>query len=398
MSNTEKFLGIDSGALKQKCGLLTAREIVQQPKIWGAVQALLEKSNNEIVAFLEPLIMDKNARIILTGAGTSSFIGECLAPLMLNNLSQRVEAISTTNLVSGPQHYFQKDVPTLLVSFARSGNSPESVAAVDLADQCVDNIYHLIITCNEDGQLYKQSIDQKKSKVLLLPNETHDRGFAMTSSFTSMLLSAASIFGVIDSSAKSIAAISNSTAALINDALPVLNNLVSRKFERVVYLGSNELKGLAQEAALKLLELSDGRVVGLFDSPLGFRHGPKTVVNEKTLIVLFVSNDPYTRQYDLDLLRELRTDNRAGQVLVLSAKDDIANTAQDDSNIYVRGLAAKNDLELALPYVVFAQIFAFLQSLSLGITPDTPSMSGTVNRVVKGVTIYPFDNNVSGKE
>jgi tagatose-6-phosphate ketose/aldose isomerase len=398
MSNVEKFLGIDSSALEQKSGLLTAREIVQQPKIWGTVQALLEKSNNEIVAFLEPLIMDKNARIILTGAGTSSFIGECLAPLMLNNLSQRVEAISTTNLVSGPQHYFQKDVPTLLVSFARSGNSPESVAAVDLAYQCIDNIYHLIITCNEDGQLYKQSIGQKKSKVLLLPNETHDRGFAMTSSFTSMLLSAASIFGVIDSSAKSIAAISNSTAELINDALPVLNNLVSRKFERVVYLGSNELKGLAQEAALKLLELSDGRVVGLFDSPLGFRHGPKTVVNEKTLIVLFVSNDPYTRQYDLDLLRELRADNRAGQVLVLSAKDDIANTAQDNSNIYVRGLATKNDLELALPYVVFAQIFAFLQSLSLGITPDTPSMSGTVNRVVKGVTIYPFDNKISGKE
>ncbi len=391
MSNTEKFLGIAASELENKSGLLTAREIVQQPRVWGDVQTLLENRNDEITAFLAAILIDKNSRIILTGAGTSAFIGECLAPLMLNKLNQRVEAISTTNLVSGPQRYFQKDIPTLLVSFARSGNSPESVAAVDLADQSVNKIYHLIITCNEDGHLYKQSAQQKNSLLLLLPNETHDRGFAMTSSFTSMFLSAASIFGLIDSSVTSIASISTATTGLISDALPILNNLVSKKFERVVYLGSNELKGLAQESALKLLELSDGQVVGLFDSPLGFRHGPKTIVNEKTLVVLFVSNDPYTRQYDLDLLRELRADNRAGQVLALSAKDDIAQTDQESSNIYLRGLATKNDIELALPYIVFAQMFAFLQSLALGITPDTPSISGTVNRVVKGVTIYPLE-------
>lgn len=388
--STEKYLGIAASELETKSGLLTAREIVQQPKIWGDVQTLLENRAAEIASFLKPLIENKNARIILTGAGTSAFIGECLAPLMLNRLGQRVEAISTTNLVSGPQRYFQKDVPTLLVSFARSGNSPESVAAVNLADQNVKAIYHLIITCNEEGQLYKQSAQQKNSLVLLLPNETHDRGFAMTSSFTSMFLSAASIFSVIDSSSTSIAAIRTATTELLSDTLPVLNNLVSKKFERVVYLGSNELKGLAQEAALKLLELSDGQVVGLFDSPLGFRHGPKTIVNEKTLVVLFVSNDPYTRQYDLDLLRELRADNRAGQVLALSAKDDIP-ASQQNSNVYLRGLTNKNDIELALPYIVFAQMFAFLQSLALGITPDTPSMSGTVNRVVKGVTIYPLE-------
>lgn len=388
--STEKYLGIAASELATKSGLLTAREIVQQPKIWGDVQTLLENRAAEIASFLKPLIENKNARIILTGAGTSAFIGECLAPLMLNSLGQRVEAISTTNLVSGPQRYFQKDVPTLLVSFARSGNSPESVAAVNLADQNVKAIYHLIITCNEEGQLYKQSIHQKNSLVLLLPNETHDRGFAMTSSFTSMFLSAASIFSVIEASSNSIAAIRAATTELLSDTLPVLNNLVSKKFERVVYLGSNELKGLAQEAALKLLELSDGQVVGLFDSPLGFRHGPKTIVNEKTLVVLFVSNDPYTRQYDLDLLRELRVDNRAGQVLALTAKDDIPKSPEN-SNVYLRGLANKNDIELALPYIVFAQMFAFLQSLALGITPDTPSMSGTVNRVVKGVTIYPLE-------
>ncbi len=172
-----------------------------------------------------------------------------------------------------------------------------------------------------------------------------------------------------------------------------MNALVSKKFERVVYLGSNELKALAQEAALKLLELSDGQVVAISDSPLGFRHGPKTVLNEKTLVVVFVSNNPYTRQYDLDLLRELRSDNRAGEILALSASDDIfsLDSASKSNSVYLPGISTKNDIEIALPFVVFAQIFAFLQSLALGITPDSPSRSGTVNRVVEGVTIYPLN-------
>lgn len=207
----------------------------------------------------------------------------------------------------------------------------------------------------------------------------------MTSSFTSMLLTAGLAFGVVDGPA--LVPMRQAANDLMTRGLPLINQLVARGFKRVVYLGSNELKGLAQEAALKLLELSDGKVVGMFDTPLGFRHGPKTIIDRDTLVVLMMSNDPYTRRYDSDLLRELRADGRAGQVLALTAQND---GATDGDHLLLDHVGECGDLELALPYIVFAQMFAFLYSLALEIRPDTPSMSGTVNRVVSGVNIYPF--------
>jgi tagatose-6-phosphate ketose/aldose isomerase len=384
---TEHILGVDKTILDQRGGAFTASEITHQAPVWGEVAALVAAQGPALSAFLTPLLARADLRIILTGAGTSAFIGDCLLPSLLKRLGRRVEAIATTDLVSAPSHYLQAQAPTLLVSFARSGSSPESVAAVALADQLVSQVYHLIITCNGDGLLYQHAQGQANACAIVLPDATHDRAFAMTSSFTSMLLTASLVFGVIDGAGPALAAAQQAAGDLMVGGLPLINALVARRFKRVVYLGSNELKGLAQEAALKLLELSDGKVVALFDTPLGFRHGPKTIIDGDTLVVLMMSNDPYARRYDSDLLRELRADGRAGKVLALSAQ---ADGAQDGDHLLLNHAAESSDLELALPYIVFAQMFAFLYSLALEIRPDTPSMSGTVNRVVSGVNIYPF--------
>ena len=268
------------------------------------------------------------------------------------------------------------------------------MAAVALADQLVADVHHLVITCNADGELYRMAEGRANALAILLPEATHDRGFAMTTSFTSMLLSAALAFGAMADDA--VRAPSAAARQLLHSALPLLNELVARRFDRVVYLGSNELRGLAREAALKLLELTDGQVVALFDSPLGFRHGPKTIVNDRTLVVVLLSNDAHARRYDLDLLRELRNDGRAGRVLALSG---IADPALGDDCVPLDGIGDAGELALALPYIVFCQSYALLQSLDLGLRPDTPSVSGTVNRVVRGVTIYPCEgkNDVSGR-
>jgi tagatose-6-phosphate ketose/aldose isomerase len=380
------ILGVDPARLREQGGELTAREIAQQPEVWPRIEALLGAQRAALTAFLAPLLARPDLRIVLAGAGTSAFIGECLEPAMLRQ-GRRVEALPTTDLVSGPQHFFQRAAPTLMVSFARSGSSPESVAAVALADQLVDQVYHLVITCNPDGQLYRLTQGRQDALAILLPDETHDRGFAMTTSFTSMLLAAALAFDLVPAGAA--ATVSAAASDLAARALPLLSGLVSQQFKRVVYLGSNELRALAREAALKLLELSDGQVLAMFDSPLGFRHGPKTIVDPSTLVVVMLSNDPQARRYDLDLLRELRADGRAGRVLALSARDEPA--AGDDCFV-LRGAQAAGELELALPFIVFGQAFAFLQSLALGLRPDTPSVSGTVNRVVSGVTIYPYQS------
>jgi tagatose-6-phosphate ketose/aldose isomerase len=384
----KEIFGIGVDRLDAAGGGQTAREIAQQPSVWAEIDVLVSSKRAALDAFLNPLLARADLRIVLTGAGTSAFLGECLAPDLLGK-GLRAEAVATTDLVSGPLHFLQPKVPTLLVSFARSGSSPESTAAVALADQLVDEVYHLVITCNADGELYRMAQGRSDAFAILLPDATHDRGFAMTTSFTSMLLTAALAFGVLAPGAA--AAASAAAGRLQQAALPLLQTLVARRFQRVVYLGSNALRGLAREASLKLLELTDGRVVALFDSPLGFRHGPKTIVDADTLVVVLLSNDAYTRRYDLDLLRELRNDGRAGRVLALSgrAAPELGDDWGDDC-LVLEGAEDAADLALALPYILFCQAFALLQSLAQGIRPDTPSASGTVNRVVRGVTIYPY--------
>jgi tagatose-6-phosphate ketose/aldose isomerase len=379
-------LQLDETALDGAGALWTAREIAQQPASWRRTQDLLRQQASLIAGFLTPLLARPDLRIILTGAGSSAFIGECLAPLLLQQLDRRVEAIATTDLLSGPRQYFQHDVPTLLVSFGRSGGSPESVAVVALAEQMLRECHQLVITCNEHGALYQRCRERPNSLAILLPAETHDRGFAMTSSFTSMMLAAWMAFGGADDGTPEVALIARAAEDVIDQHNPTLRELAAKSYSRVVYLGSNGFKALAREAALKLLELTDGKVIATFDSPLGFRHGPKTIVTRDTLIFVFVSNDPYTRRYDLDLLSELRSDALAGRVIAITAQ--VHDAVTQSEHLHVQQLDRAGDGDLYFPYIVCAQLYAFHRSLSLGNKPDLPSNSGTVNRVVRGVTIH----------
>ena len=379
-------LQLDETALDGAGALWTAREIAQQPASWRRTQDLLRQQASLIAGFLTPLLARPDLRIILTGAGSSAFIGECLAPLLLQQLDRRVEAIATTDLLSGPRQYFQHDVPTLLVSFGRSGGSPESVAVVALAEQMLRECHQLVITCNEHGALYQRCRERPNSLAILLPAETHDRGFAMTSSFTSMMLAAWMAFGGADDGTPEVALIARAAEDVIDQHNPTLRELAAKSYSRVVYLGSNGFKALAREAALKLLELTDGKVIATFDSPLGFRHGPKTIVTRDTLIFVFISNDPYTRRYDLDLLSELRSDALAARVIAITAQ--VHDAVTHSEYLHVQQLTRAGDGDLYFPYIVCGQLYAFHRSLSLGNKPDLPSNSGTVNRVVRGVTIH----------
>lgn len=381
------YLGQPQAALEAAGGIWTAREISQQPEVWTAVEHALVDEAAALGAFLGPLLARRDLRIVLTGAGTSAFVGECLAPAMKRRTQLRVDAVATTDLVGSPATWLEPKVPTLLVSFARSGNSPESMAAVAIAEEGLPDCHHLVVTCNAEGGLYRQRQRLRSSHAVLLPDATNDRGFAMTSSFTGMVLAASLAFDL--SPQDSPTQLSVWTEGVLETQLPLLGRLVRSGFERVVYLGSDTLKGLAREAALKLLELSDGKVVALAETPLGFRHGPKTIVNKKTLVVVLLGNDPYTRRYDLDLLNELRSDGVAGRVLALSALP--LDVPHPDNILIPPGAGGVSDLSLCLPYAVFAQTFAFLQSLSLGLRPDAPNAGGTVSRVVRGVTLYPWD-------
>jgi tagatose-6-phosphate ketose/aldose isomerase len=372
----------------------TAREVLQQPEVWAEIERRTAGEADGLAEFLDPLLARPDGRVVLTGAGTSAYIGECLAPALARVLDRRVDAIPTTDLVVSPQSYLSPGTPTLLVSFGRSGNSPESVAAARLADARIEDCAHLIITCDAEGALAQYARQHSRARIVVLPERSNDRSFAMTSSFTGMLLTGALVLGAVRGVGMRRPKLEHAAARVLPESLPFLKELVSLNFERAVYLGSRELKGLAREAALKMLELTDGRVVALADSPLGFRHGPKTILNKSTLVVVFVSNDDYTRQYDWDLVAELRRDGVAGRVVTLCA--EVRGTRHaDDVVLDTAGNAADlSDLELCLPFAMFAQSIALLRSLSIGIRPDSPNAAGTVSRVVKGVSIHPWRGSV----
>jgi tagatose-6-phosphate ketose/aldose isomerase len=379
-------LGRDENQLEALGALWTASEIVQQPAMLLRTHELLLRQKDSLQRFLRPLLDHSVPRVILAGAGTSAFIGECLAPYLDAKLPCRVEHISTTDLVAAHYLYFKAELPTLLVSFARSGDSPESLAAVDLAEHRVREMYHLAITCNPEGALFGKVETVGNGMTVLLPEETHDRGFAMTSSFSCMTYAGLATLCGIDLMQGRVEKIAQATADVIAEQTHRMETLAAKGHERAVYLGSHIFKGLAREAALKLLELTDGGTISVHDSPMGFRHGPKTIVDGRTLVVLFVSNHPYTRRYDVDLLEEIKRDGKAGTVLAIAAQAE--GIPPGVEQILAPGLAEAEDVDLLIPFIAAPQIFAFQQALSRGVSPDRPNISGTVNRVVQGVRIH----------
>jgi tagatose-6-phosphate ketose/aldose isomerase len=355
----------------------TAREIAQQPGVWRQFAAERTQASQR---FLAPLLARPEVQIVLCGAGTSAHIGACLAPALTRRWGARIRAIATTDLVADPQGCLS-DAPLLLVSFARSGNSPESVAALKIADQVSSDCHHLIITCNAEGDLSREGERSSRACVIQLPAQTNDRAFAMTSSFSSMLLAAALAFDLV--TPQGVDEIARWGDQMLAD--PSAEELSLLRYERVVYLGDRELGGLAREAALKLLELTDGRVVAISETPLAFRHGTKSFINQRTLVIVFLSNDAYARAYEIDLLEELRRDGIAAQVIVVSA-GDIARSGE----VNVTGARAAADLALCFPFAVFAQLLAMHMSMALRLKPDLPNARGLVNRVVQGVSVYPW--------
>jgi tagatose-6-phosphate ketose/aldose isomerase len=388
LTPSRTILGRSESELERLGGLATAREIAQQPAMLRKTHEQLFARRESVERFVRPLIESPSTRVILAGAGTSSFIGECVAPYLAAKLPCRLEATPTTDLVCAPYLYFAAHAPTLLVSFGRSGNSPESIAAIELANALVRDVHHLAITCNREGALARQVEGSRSGMTLLLPEETHDRSFAMTSSFSCMCYAALAVLSGIAEAGAGIDAITGAVDAVISAQAAAMKTLAGRDFARVVYLGSHMFKGLAREAALKLLELTDGATIAGYDSPMGFRHGPKAMVNDKTLVVIFLSNHPYTRQYDVDLLDEIRRDGTAGSLLVITARQD--GLAPGTGQVLVPAMEDASDIDLLIPFIVAPQIFAFEASLRHGLTPDNPNTSGTVNRVVQGVRIHPW--------
>lgn len=367
----------------------TEKEIWGQPNLWQNIFEQVVAEKQALSSFLDVALSEKDLNVILTGAGSSAFIGLSLVGSFNRNLNQRAMAISTTDLVTHPSDYFSPQMPVLLISFARSGNSPESVAVIKLADQVCTKVFHLIITCDASGALAQYNTSSARYN-FILPAEANDKSLAMTGSYSGMLLT-----GLLISRIKEVEHLKPQIDLLQLYANKLLGEsaqfklIAEKNFERAVFLGSGPLEGTATESHLKVQELTDGKVICKCDSFLGFRHGPKVVINNKTLIFLLFSNQPYVLEYEKDLLNALGTGQEPLYVAGLIEADS-HNLKLDKLFVLSNNGHRLEEDFLPVCSILPAQMIGLYKSLHFGMNPDMPSSSGAISRVVKGVVIYPY--------
>ena len=389
-TNFMQLLTLEKTFLQRENALLTAQEIAGQPKLWNDIYKTFNNAGNEITKFLQEAYAEAD-NIILTGAGTSAFIGLSLEGTFSRNTQIITQAVATTNIVSHPRDYFNASHTSLVISFARSGNSPESCAALELADKFSGKCFHLIITCDKNGALAKFK-SSNPTCVFLLPEGANDKGLAMTGSYSGMLLTGL-MTAYIHQKLKikeQVALLTQAAENLLSNDLLTIKKIAEKDFKRAVFLGSGSLFGTAREAALKLQELTDGNIVSKEDTYLGLRHGPKAVIDENTLVVYFFSNNDYVRKYEEDLVNNMKSGNDAMFQLGVSENFKAISSLDAQVNFGVDSKKIEEDF-LPVCAILAGQLLGFYKSLQLGLEPDNPSVYGSISRVVKGVNIYPVD-------
>jgi tagatose-6-phosphate ketose/aldose isomerase len=363
----------------------TLREISQQPTTWVKSAEQMISSSEQLVGLLAG-----SETVVLTGSGSSEFAGDCVCAPLRRELGIVVEVVGGGALLAHGSDALPPRRPGVVVSLGRSGDSPESVAAVARLLRSDPTIQHLVLTCNRQGGLALNFRDHPKVHVIALDEATNDRSLVMTSSFTNLTL-AARFLGLLKAPADYrilCKKLSDVADHLLQTYFGSFATVAGCGFDRVVFLGSGSRLGAARESALKVLEMTAGRVPTLCDSYLAFRHGPMSFVHENTLIVCFLSSDAVLRAYECDSLRELDQKN-LGRLKVIVGEDvprDVIR--EEDMVVQCPGLSQISDDDTPVIHVLVGQLLAFFRCLEEGLHPDSPSKDGVINRVVPGFKLH----------
>jgi tagatose-6-phosphate ketose/aldose isomerase len=382
---------------RQRGYIHTLAEISQQPATWRITARALAADAPRLIGFLRAAgLAPGRGVIILTGSGSSHYVADSLALPLQHALRVPVQTVASGSILTHADQIVPGDQPCLAVSFARSGDSPESCAALDLLLERRPECHHLIITCNGRGRLATSYLDDPRVLHVVLDDRTCDRSLVMTSSFTNMVL-AGRMLASLDAPETYVAtadALADAAAHLLEHDADRIADAAAQPFASVVFLASAARVGAAREASLKLLEMTEGRVRTLAETFLGLRHGPMSTVHADTLIAGFLSSNPVARAYECDLLREVdRKRLGAGKIVAGSTAAEFlaafpcAEPARA-RDVFVEYAAETTDDGLVLLDVLVAQLLAFFRCLEMGLKPDDPSSDGIINRVVGDFAIH----------
>ena len=381
---------------KNERGLLhTPREIWQQPDTWSKTYDRCRQQRGELSQFLSQAGISpdnpSSPSVYLVGAGTSDYTGRALAPLLRRRWGCDVWPLPSTTLLTEFEDFHRAGENYFWISFSRSGQSPEGVALLEQALDRRPDIRHVVITCNENGpmaQLCARHPD--RTVAIVLDDKVNDRGLAMTSSFTNMLL-AGQCLGQLDNFAEwgeVVEQIVQAGKEFLPAAAEVAAATTLLGCTRTCFVGVGALRAVADESALKVVELTGGKVTTLAETPLGLRHGPLSSVDGQTLFVAFLSSESRRRNYELDLLREIdrKRLGRARVAISASGSEDLSSLV--DYSLSLNCREGFPDHYRPVLDVMFSQLLGLFASMRSGLKPDQPSPSGTITRVVAPITLY----------
>ena len=380
---------------KESLGVVhTLPEILQQPQTWRATYQKLLSLAEPLDSFLTNAgigVADRSAPMVfLVGAGTSDYIGKSVALLLQKEWCCDVQVVPSTDLLTNAEEYIVADRPYLWISFSRSGDSSEGVAVLDAALAAYPQIKHILVTCNRQGRMAQAFRNRDNVFTIVLDDAVNDRGLAMTSSFSNMVIVAQAFahFRSLLSYGRIVESLATSASVNIPIAANICERLVSETFSKVCFLGTGCLKGAAIESGLKVLELTSGRVMSFTESFLGLRHGPLSAIDTDTLVVAFLSTDERRRQFELDLIEEIRAKGLTAKFLVVQPTGSENVRIGSENALFLGVPNGMSDLYLPPLMVLVGQLLGLFASLRAGFRPDEPSPDGAISRVVSHVTIH----------
>jgi tagatose-6-phosphate ketose/aldose isomerase len=380
---------------KKTRGLVhTPAEIAQQPATWQSTFDLFKKRHAEIKEFLASAGLSatpgSRPAVFLVGAGTSDYIGQSLAYLFRKAWQCEVTAVPSTDLLTHVDELIIPQQRYLWISFSRSGDSPEGVAVIESACKRRPDIHHLVISCNANGRMIRANVGKPQVLSVCLDDAVNDRALAMTSSFSNMV-----VFGQCLAHWDDIERYEPVLFQLVQAGksfLPIAADcaaaLAKEPYTKACFVGSGPLKAVAKESALKLLELTAGKVLTMSESALGLRHGPMAALDHDTLFVCFLSGNRRVQEYERNLLEEIGNKRLLTTRVVVAGSGVSAKDSLAEYNLAPAGpLAVADDYRPAVD-VIFGQVLGLFFSLRWNLRPDCPSPNGAISRVVQNVSIH----------
>jgi len=394
---TEGLLALVGASEKEKetRGIrYTPHEILRQPSTWPQTYKTCAERRPELGEFLRAAGIGADQvyqpTVFLVGAGTSDYVGRALAPLLHRLWGCEVWAVPSTDLLTNVEDLVFADRPYLWVSFSRSGDSSEGLAVLESAIEKYPKVRHIVITCNKLGRMAAVCKEQPDRTFLLaLDDSANDRGLAMTSSFTNMVVAGHCLAHAFspDDYEDTFSMLLPAGECFLERAQEVAATIAQEEFSKACFVGSGVLRAVGMESALKLLELTAGKINTLSESTLGLRHGPMSALDENTVFVSFLSRDLRRRSYELDLIEEVRS-KRLVKLQLVVTPDSTNQLSRLADHVLSLDAPDLRDEYRAPVDVILAQLLGLFCSLRLGLQPDCPSPNGAISRVVSHVNIY----------